>query len=461
MKIQAVLIILLAAFLRLYELGKVPLFYDESIHSYFANLVLKGAYSYNPAYHGPLLFYSVAPVIAFFGESEFTLRLIPAVLGTLFVASILLYRRFIGNSAIFAAIFAAVSPVIVNYSRFYREDVYQLLFTSLAIYFILCYLEKKKSWKELKVDRDSLYLIFAAIFLAFFASVKETFYIFAALIAVYLALDLKRIRSSDLLISAVVFLTIYLCMYSNFFTSAISEFPAIKAISYWKYQHDIARISGPPYYFLELLLLYDLPLLILAFIAVKRWLKERDEFKSMFIFLFFTNLIFYSYMQEKVPWLLVHIEFPMIMLAATAVGKRSFVLSTIYLLYGCVFLNFVNPVNPAEPALYLPTQFDVKEARKFEGKISIVARADEYWPLVWYLKGKKVYYSYVPDSDIIIANYIEASKIEGEWKKENLVVRCWTFWTNPSIEKIPEFLIFRKPLAEVYCLNFTIFRKIY
>ncbi|MET1123687.1 MAG: flippase activity-associated protein Agl23 [Archaeoglobaceae archaeon] len=473
MKRAAIAVLLIAAALRFYDLGKPPLFFDESIHSVFANAVLKGSYKYDPAYHGPLLFYTVAPVLALLGENEFTLRLVPATLGVAFVASLLLYRRYIGNKAAVAALFVALSPVIVNYSRFYRGDVYQLLFTSLAVYFILRYLEANRNWRELKVDRSTLHLTASAIFLALFAATKETFYVFAALLAIYLVIDAHRFRISDLLISLAAFSLVYLTFYTNFWTHTepltnFSQFPAVRAIEYWKYQHEIARIAGPAYYHLEILVLYDLPALLLAAVAIKRWsLGEKDDFTSMFVFLFFANLLFYSYMQEKVPWLAVHIEFPMFVLAAKVADGKKAAITALFLLYGCVALNIVNPVNPAEPALYMPTQYDVREITKNfdEGsKIYVFTTVGEYWPLAWYLRGYTVYYYTsgvegvgYSSADVIIANETNAAKIKLDWQRETMVVRCWSFWTQPEISKIPEFLALRRPFAEVYCMNFTVF----
>ncbi|MEM0332043.1 MAG: TIGR03663 family protein [Archaeoglobaceae archaeon] len=470
-KAIAVGIILLAALLRLYDLGNPPLFFDESVHSYFVNAVLKGSYRYDPAFHGPLLFYTVAPIIYFLGENEFTLRLLPAVLGVVLVCSIFLYRRYIGDAAYFAALFVAVSPVIVNYSRFYREDVYQLLFTSLVIYFLLRYLEGRRSWKEFKVDRYTAYLISASTFLALFSAVKETFYVFAALLLIYLIFDLKRIRIFDAFLALLAFSILYTTFYTNLWTDfsafkGIENFPAVRAVEYWKYQHDIARISGPPYYYFELILIYDLPAFLLALVAIYRWLKgEKDEFTSIFVFLFLANFFFYSCMQEKVPWLVVHIEFPMFILAAKVANRKSTTLAAIYLLFGCVMLNVVNPVNPAEPALYLPTQYDVREiSANFVNydRVYILATAGEYWPLVWYLKNYSyfVYQNFedlkIQPKSVIVANQTQAAEVYLT-NRETMVVRCWTFWTKPEINKIPEFLILRRPLAEVYCMNFTIF----
>ena len=473
------LILLSSVLVRFYNLGDPPLFFDESIHSVFVNSVLKGTYKYDPAYHGPLLFYSIAPIVSILGENEFSLRLVPSILGVLSVFVIILYRKFIGNSSLIAASFVAVSPVIVNYSRFCRADIYQVLFTLLFVYFIFNYIFNKK----FNIEKRGYHLILASVSLALFACVKETFYPFLVIFLVFFIFDYKKINPRDFLISVIVFLSIYLTFYTNFwryteFLANLSNFPAIKAINYWRHQHEIARISGPWYYYLEILLLYDLPAFILAIFGIFSSLREKNEFKSFLVYWFIASLIFFSYMQEKVPWLVIHVEVPMFIIAADAIEKirvrkikyASLIFTFLYLVYGCLAINIVNPVNPAEPALYMPTQYDVREFVSTFDKndtIYVFTTVGEYWPLAWYLKGYRAYYftSGVDNikywkAKIIISNMTNSVKIvRGNWRVDKMVVRCWSFWTNPKIERIPNFILKREPFSTVDCMNFTVFTR--
>lgn len=366
----------------------------------------------------------------------------------------------------------------MNYSRFCRTDVYVLLFTSLALYFILRYLEREKSLSEFKIDMDTGFAVAAAVFLGLFASIKETFYVFIAMLGLYLLFYIRKIRLFDLLVACVSFLGVYLMFYTYFFNdfSAVtdfSNFPAVRAFDYWKSQHEIARIAGPWYYHLELLLLYDFPALCLAGYMLYRVVRgEKDNFTTLFSYFFLANLIFFSYMQEKVPWLAVHIEFPMFMIAAKAIDlkregwkdKVALLVTVTFLLYGSVAINVMNPVNYAEPALYLPTQYDVKKVEKFPDttRVCLYTTVAEYYPLVFYLK-----FWYMGDLDrpttnanVIIANYTASLSLRPyllEWDSENMVVRCWTYWTYPDLSRIPQFLVFRRPFADVGCMNFTVY----
>lgn len=512
MRKLAIVVVIIAVIFRFYNLTLPPLFFDESIHATILKSLFSGNYRYDPAYHGPLLYYTLYIPVKVLGESELSLRLFPAVVGVFASLTPLLYRRYIGfEAASISAILLAVSPVIVNYSRFCREDITQLFLTALFVYFIFRYLEevkeehiekdkedgedKRSSPFKLKIDlklrRRSAYLILGFAILALFATLKETFYPIAAIFLLYFIFDIKKFRMADIALSILIFILIYTAFYTNFFTyttplTKFSEFPAVKAVSYWKYQHDIARIAGPWYYYLELILLYDLPVFVMALFAISRILKDRKDFEAFTAYWFLSNLIFFSYMQEKVPWLAMHILFPMYILAGIGISKIGGVsrISSVktkgrwvmavcaaiciaFSAYGSVHVNHLDPVNPAEPALYLPTQYDVRQfAEETENEtVYVFTNIGEYWPLAWYLKDHKAYFittgvkGVFHTGDYIVVNetserFLNKHNLEF---KETLVVRCWTFWTTPDLWKIPEFIVFRKPLTDVSCMNFSVY----
>jgi len=481
-KLSVIIIALVAFSVRFYNLGGPPLFFDESIHATILKSLFSGSYRYNPAYHGPLLYYLLYIPVQVLGETEFSLRLMPALIG-IFVALIpLAYRRFIGfNTAILSSVLVAISPIIVNYSRFCRADIFQLFLTALFTYFIFRYLESDAKLTETRFDRK--HIVMAFICLALFATLKETFYPFIAIFLLFFVFDIKRFRIGDLLLSIAVFFLIYASLYTNFFTytaplTNFSEFPAVKAVSYWKYQHDIARIAGPWYYYLELILLYDFPAFVLAIFAVALMIKkrERSEFESFIAFWFIASLIFFSYMQEKVPWLAVHILFPMYILTGIGINKinsrklriAAAIACIAFSAYGMIAANILNPVNPAEPALYLPTQYDVKEfAEKTKNDtIYVFTNIGEYWPLAWYLKDHRAYFITTGvegrtfrHGDYIVVNQTNEKQLDKTYleKQGVMVVRCWTFWTQPDFTKIPEFLVWRRPLTDVSCMNFSVY----
>ena len=73
----------------------------------------KGDYTYQPILHGPLRFYLTAAMYSLFGDSDFTARLAPALMGTAMVAMPYFLRRQLGRVAAFtAAVLLAIGPVL-------------------------------------------------------------------------------------------------------------------------------------------------------------------------------------------------------------------------------------------------------------------------------------------------------------------------------------------------------------
>ena len=95
-----------------------PFHHDESQDAYFSWILYKnGDYAYNPLLHGPLRFYLTAAMYSLFGDSDFTARLAPALMGTSMVAMPYFLRRQLGRVAAFTAAVAArdrpVLPVLL------------------------------------------------------------------------------------------------------------------------------------------------------------------------------------------------------------------------------------------------------------------------------------------------------------------------------------------------------------
>ena len=106
------LLVAVALALRFYELGDRPFHHDESQDAYFSWILwTKGDYAYNPLLHGPLRFYLTAGMYALFGDSDFTARLAPALMGTAMVAMPYFLREQLGRVAAFtAAVLLAIGP---------------------------------------------------------------------------------------------------------------------------------------------------------------------------------------------------------------------------------------------------------------------------------------------------------------------------------------------------------------
>lgn len=166
--------------MRLWDLGGRAVHHDESLHGYFSwQLFTGGGYEHNPLMHGPFQFHVTAGSFFLFGDSEFTMRLAPALFGTALILMPLLLRKRLGNvSALLIAGMLAFSPSLLYFSRFARNDIFVAVWTIGLVAMIWRYMD----------DQRPRYLYLAAAFVALGFATKETQYIVVALVAIPLLL---------------------------------------------------------------------------------------------------------------------------------------------------------------------------------------------------------------------------------------------------------------------------------
>jgi len=132
-KVLLLIILILAGFLRFYQLGQNPpsLDWDETAEGYNAYSLLKtGKDEYGKRlplsfrsfddYKPPLYIYMTVPSVAIFGLNDFAVRFPSALLGTLAIlTSYLMVLELFGNRkiALLSALFLAISPWHLQFSR--------------------------------------------------------------------------------------------------------------------------------------------------------------------------------------------------------------------------------------------------------------------------------------------------------------------------------------------------------
>src|SRR5947209_16052381 len=132
-------------------------------------------YHYDPLLHGPFQFHFIALVYKISqwlgapdnGVSTTTVRIAAATLGTVIVGLPYFLRDYLGKIGAWLACFLlAVSPSMVYFSRFAREDIYMACFTLLMIVATARYVrERKMRWL----------VIAAAAFALSYATKEATF----------------------------------------------------------------------------------------------------------------------------------------------------------------------------------------------------------------------------------------------------------------------------------------------
>jgi uncharacterized protein (TIGR03663 family) len=511
-------IFLLGLFLRLYSLDLKLLHHDEAVHAWFAyKLVTEGAYTYDPMYHGPLLYFLTAGMFYLFGDSDLVARILPALFGAAIIPLIYAIYR-LGyldqRQTLIAALFVAISPSLVYFSRFLRHDIFQLFFTVLILVALLAYLERGKL----------RYALLAGLAIGGGMTLKEDMPIFLIVLIVFAAyllwkrrIELPKTWLRDTIAMIIVALAIMVIFYSSFGTQfEVIQTGWIRAYEHWAAMHGMCRICGPWYFYILLFLLYEVPIFLLAAYATAQFVilhnplsglgeqfrKERqkggdetivegmpvptpplgrkrekvawDKRELFFLFSVFwlvVSLAAYAYIGEKVPWLIIHQLMPMIFVAVYLMTPRK----TIVALIGCIFLIVMSwhvafvPADVNEPIVQVQNSEDMRLVMQLiDASDKVVIASDNYWPLPWYYRGEKwekmQFYGklidepniYQVDADMVITHDLSSyASLEG-YNKSTYKLSYW-FSIYDNKDRIPEYYFKRD--GKMGSINIDVFTK--
>ena len=184
-------IAILALILRTVNLGDRAMHHDESLHAEFAWRYLVGlGYQHDPMMHGPLLFNVIGATFYLLGDSEFTARLPLALAGSCLVFCPLFLKEKLGSIGVcVCAALLSISPSLLYYSRFSRNDVLVTLFTFLLIVSIWKLIRPRAlPWfkhRELQAKLSIWHVVFVVVLSGLFLA-KELSYMIVALLLLYL-----------------------------------------------------------------------------------------------------------------------------------------------------------------------------------------------------------------------------------------------------------------------------------
>lgn len=176
------IILIMAIFTRLYMLEPRVMSHDETSHTYFSWLFYKGnGYAHDPVTHGPLQFHLVALSYFLFGDSDTTARIPAAIFSVATVAFMWAYRRYFGRAgALIAALLLTISPFMLYYGRYVRNEAFVAFFGVVMIWSMLRYLD---------TAANKYLYIFTAVTVLHFCT-KETAFIYSAQALLFLAIYL-------------------------------------------------------------------------------------------------------------------------------------------------------------------------------------------------------------------------------------------------------------------------------
>lgn len=418
-------ILLVALILRFAFLDLKPFHHDEAIHAWFSyKLLTEGIYLYDPVFHGPFLYYVTAGMFALFGDSDLVGRVFPALFGTALIPLVYaLYRMgyLSGKMAVIAGVFVAIAPEMIYFSRFLRNDVFVVFFSLLIVVAFLAWIQMGK-WYYLAVagvaaglgmcSKENMPIILVTFGLFFLCLVWSR----------KIVLPTRWLR--DVILAALLFFGIICLLYSSFGAHPeviLTAGPS--AIEYWLNMHNQQRLGGPPYYYVMLFALYELPILLLAGAGVVLYLvrpgaarrreeqepkqeelvhvtvlaegapqspaavperkrrrfsfaelfrrperlvvlDRQEEFVMFAIYWTIIACLTYAYIGEKVPWLSLHQLVPMIFVAAYALSLSGKYMKPL-MVVACAFLLIVmfhvafTPTDISEPIVQVQNSEDL------------------------------------------------------------------------------------------------------
>jgi uncharacterized protein (TIGR03663 family) len=451
-RLSAAAILVVGAFLRLFNLSLVPLHHDEGVNGNFlVTLVREGKYFYDPQnYHGPTLYYfsAIIPwIFRFFGGkaaadnyglTTFNIRLVTALFGIATILLTLMLRKRLGTiGALSAAGLIAISPGAVYLSRYFIHESLYVFFTFGIVVAALKYFDTGRS----------LYLILGSISAALMVATKETWIINGPVLLIALITTLIYFwlrdksdpsRSSEdrsvrdrlrttldrlggpiqlttiALVAFSVFILVNVLFYSSFFTNypkGVSD--ALKTLNLWRqrtHEHE-----HPWYQYTYWLLQEEGALLILAgfgaLIAVWRANNRLAVFLSLWSF---GLLAAYSLVGYKTPWISLNFIVPLALTSGYTLDvgyqklrefqqPRAFIAIAVLLIAFCGYqlyqLNFVHYDDDQLPYVYAHTKremltmlSEIDRIAKKNGTgtdTGIAIVSPDYWPLPWYFRDYK------------------------------------------------------------------------
>ena len=185
------IILILAVVSRFTILGARVMSHDEINHVIPSWELFKGnGYTHDPVTHGPFQFHLVALSYFLLGDTDFSSRVPAALFSVAAIVFVLFaYRRYLGRlGALVASFLFLISPYMLFYGRYTRNEAFIELFGVVALYALLRYLDRG--------DHFSLILLTAVTALHF--TTKETSYIYSAELLIFVfVLFLEKVLRSD------------------------------------------------------------------------------------------------------------------------------------------------------------------------------------------------------------------------------------------------------------------------
>lgn len=430
-------LVVVAVVVRMIDLGDRPFHHDESQDAYFSWSFHNdfSSYEYNPLLHGPVRFYLTGLLYQLTEATNFTARLMPALMGVLAVGLPYLLRHQLGRVAAYAAgVALAIGPTYLYFSRFAREDIYLAAITLAMIV---------AAFRFLRRPHAVTLCLFAALIAVAFA-IKESGLVLAGIAGLYfiaaivvqgvlarrrggafgdgeVAAALLKVRWTGWVYALATLVFVYTLLFTQFFTNfscttteslshPVRDTSCVNAVvyglQYWTDQQEVARGGDSAWLYASIIFGEEWPVLLLALVGTI-FAFRRPTTLRIFLVVFFVGVFgFHAWGSERFAWLAIHPLLPLILLAGVGVqglwelrGRlRAGALAAVGVgaAYMVVASFSANAVLRADPrSLLVSTQSSEQVAQVAEqvealGDVTITIDASEgaTFPYAWYFRDK-------------------------------------------------------------------------
>ena len=326
-----------------------------------------------------------------FGDSDFTARLAPALMGTAMVAMPYFLRRQLGRVAAFtAAVLLAIGPTYLYFSRFAREDIYFAAISFALLVVVFRFLDAPRRWHPA--------LIGALIALGF--ATKETMYIAGFVAFTFFAILLLRegrggptraaLRSvgwEAWVWALAAFAATFTLMFTVFLTNPSGLWDGLyESIAYWIGQHDVGRGGEKPYFYVVGAARRGVAgACCSARSGRSSAFRQPTVLRAFLVWAFALSLAIYSWAGEKFAWLVLHPLLPLILLAGLGVqwlweargtrrGQAALVVAAVAAIYVPVASWWVNVEHRADPRELLVSTQSSEAVKRVADEVSALAR---------------------------------------------------------------------------------------
>ena len=471
----AILLIFAGALaLRLPRLETRPLHNDEAVNATkVAELWRSGEYRYDPdEYHGPTLNYATLPFLWLSGARgandlhDRVLRYAPVFFGAGLILLLPLFTGVSRHAFLWSALFIAISPAMVFYSRYFIHEMLLIFFTALALGAGCRYLQ----------TRSPFWATMTGVGIGLMCTTKETFVLslaamtLAAIATAWWTLPrpvsfrglFALVPLNHFVCAFTATFIIWLLLFSSFFTnfrglldSVLTYFPWLKRaagesphIHPWYFYFQRLAWFNPvkgPAWSEGLILILALGGAVIAFTR-----KQSPFLRFLALYTIILTAI-YSAISYKTPWCLLGFYHGMILLAGVGAAAliESFrsraiqvaialiiVAFTVQLTTQAWRANYAFASDQRNPYVYAQTVPDILNLIKraegiaavsptgFQTVVKVIAPESDYWPLPWYLRRFEHigWYDKIPEDPfapiIIVSSHLDArldDKSDRKW----------------------------------------------